>query len=115
MSVRFDVNVVFLMGICISIQSSNLFLLCFFGKLASESYDLTADYLCDFDSHELSLNLQKYFIIMIAGAQSPHIYRGYGIIDLNLQTFTKVRKLQQIFAQSILITTQLEFIINYFS
>lgn len=81
------------MVVCLLIQTSNLFLLCFFGKLASESYEQMADYLCDFDWHGLPMNVQKYFTIMIANAQRPLNYSGYGIMELNLEKFSSVKKI----------------------
>lgn len=69
---------------------SSLFLCCFLGKLASESYRKMASSLYVSNWYELPLNLQKYFILMIANAQLPLHYHGYGLITLHLEAFTKV-------------------------
>lgn len=45
--------------------------------------------LYDCNWYDLPLDLQKYFIMMIANAQTPVHYHGYGIITLNLETFCK--------------------------
>lgn len=41
---------------------------------------------------ELPLELQKYFIMLIANAQLPLYYHGFRIVVLNLETFTRVRR-----------------------
>lgn len=68
----------------------NMFLFCYLGKIASESYKNIAvsSYECNW--HALPLDLQKYFIIMIADAQIPLRYHGYGVITLNMETFCNV-------------------------
>ena len=93
MSERFNTNDVAFLGNSAVTIISNLFLCCFFGKLTSESYACIADYLFDLNWHGMPLDLQKYFIMMIANAQIPLNYRGYGTLEMNLQTFTKVRKI----------------------
>lgn len=67
-----------------------LFLYCFFGKIASESSMGIANLLFQANWQALPLKLQKYFIIMIANAQIPLYYHGFGVAVLNLETFTKV-------------------------
>ncbi|XP_055296841.1 odorant receptor 22a-like [Sitodiplosis mosellana] len=69
---------------------TNLFVCCYLGKIASESYEQMADCLYDYNWQELPMNLQKYFIIIIANAQIPLSYHGYGIITLNLETFCQL-------------------------
>ncbi|XP_055310916.1 putative odorant receptor 69a [Sitodiplosis mosellana] len=86
-SKHFEIYALFLFLFGTLLFTTNLFLCCFFGKLASESYKQMSDSLYDYDWHELPLYLQKQFIIMIAGAQIPLDYYGYGIITLNLETF----------------------------
>lgn len=48
--------------------------------------------LYDSDWYKLPMGLQKYFVMMIANAQIPLQYHGYGLITLNLQTFSQVMK-----------------------
>lgn len=69
-----------------------MFLYCFLGKLTSESYEAMGNSLYNSNWHELPLVLQKYFIIMIANAQIPQNYDGYGITTLKLGTFSNVSK-----------------------
>lgn len=70
---------------------SNLFLYCFLGKVSSESYKKMAVTLYDCSWFEFPLNLQKYFIMMIANAHIPLHYHGFGLIRLDLETFFQVR------------------------
>lgn len=47
---------------------------------------------------DVSIEQQKYFVIMIKTAQQPLYYHGFGIVVLDLETFTKVRtKIYRIF------------------
>lgn len=71
---------------------SNLFLYCFFGKLATESYAVIADHMYESNWRTLSVDLQKYFILMIGNGHRPVFYHGFGIAILNLETFAKVRR-----------------------
>lgn len=67
-----------------------LFIYCYFGKMATESF--TDMSYCLFESNwpNLPIKLQKFFILMIADAQLPIHYHGLHIGTLNLETFTKV-------------------------
>ena len=70
----------------------HLFILCFFGKVATENFSEMAD--CMFESNWLKfpVNLQKSLILMIENAQIPLCYNGY-IVTLNLETYTKVSEI----------------------
>lgn len=71
--------------------TSNLFAYCYLGKMATHSYENMAKCLYDCNWHELSPKLQKYIVVMMANAQRPVYYDGFGVAVLNLETFTKVR------------------------
>lgn len=73
------------------VGASNLFIDCFFGKLATESFLEMADCLFESDWQSLSIEFQKYFILMISNAQIPLYYHGFGLAVLNLETFSNVR------------------------
>lgn len=77
--------------------TSILFLYCYFGKLATESFKKMAECLCECNWYDLSPEHQKYYIIMIQSAQQPLQYRGFGIAALDLETFTTVRKINDQF------------------
>lgn len=72
----------------------NLFIHCYYGKLASFSYEQMAN--CIFESNwkDLPNNLQKYFIIIIANAQKPIFYHAFNVVVLNLETFAKVSAME---------------------
>lgn len=80
--------VIVISGIVVS--ASNLFLYCYFGKMATESFEHIADALYECNWQKLPIELQKYFIIMMSNSQRSIYYSGYGIAVLNLETFTKV-------------------------
>lgn len=80
------------MGIAVCVGVSNLFLHCFCGKLATESYEDMVDTLYESKWHELPIPLQKYYILMIGNAQRPVYYHGFGVAILNMETFTSVCK-----------------------
>lgn len=67
-----------------------LFLYCYFGKIASDSSFGIADLLFNANWQALPIELQKYVITMIAIAQHPLHYDGFGVAVLHLETYTKV-------------------------
>ncbi|XP_031638771.1 odorant receptor 82a-like [Contarinia nasturtii] len=67
---------------------STLFLFCYFGKLASYSYEKMISCLYeDINWTELPNGQQKHLILMIAMAQKPVFYHGFHIMKLDLKTF----------------------------
>lgn len=73
-----------------SVGVLNLFIYCYFGKSATESYAKMTDYLVESNWYEHPNKLQKYFILMIANTQTPVFYHGFNIAVLDLGTFAKV-------------------------
>lgn len=69
---------------------TNLLIYCYLGKLANESYAQMPDCMFYMNWYELPSEIQKYFILMIGNMQRALYYRGFGIIVLNLETFTRV-------------------------
>lgn len=69
---------------------SNLFIYCFFGKLATESFIQMANSLFESDWLNLPIELQKYYVIIIGNAQQSLFYHGFKMVALDLETFTKV-------------------------
>lgn len=63
---------------------------CYYGVLASESFEQMADSLFESNWLELPVELQKYFVIMIANMQNPLFYNGFGVFDVNLTSFISV-------------------------
>lgn len=82
--------------VIMAIFSSNLllFLYCYFGKIASESALDIVDLLFQSNWQVLPIKLQKYIIIMIANAQHPLDYDGFGVAVLNLETYAKVCQIE---------------------
>lgn len=72
------------------INVMNLFLYCYFGKMATHSFEKMASCLYRANWHYFPIELQKYYVIMIGNAQRPLYYHGFGVAILNLETFTKV-------------------------
>lgn len=68
----------------------NLFLYCYYGHLATESYLMISDRLYESNWYNRPLKFQKFLIVMIQNAQQEHYFHGFGIIILNLNTYCKV-------------------------
>ncbi|XP_031621072.1 putative odorant receptor 83c [Contarinia nasturtii] len=86
-----DFRILFLL-LAFSISLLTLFLYCFFGKLANESYDKMCGCLYRSNWYELPVELQKCFILMIGNAKRPMFYRGFSVARLDLETFSKIIK-----------------------
>lgn len=74
----------------------NLFVYCFFGVMATQSYEDMADCLYDSKWQELPIDLQKYIMLMIQNMQVPMYYTGFGFAILDLHTFTSVGRVLNI-------------------
>lgn len=81
---------IFLLATGISNGLVSLFLPCFFGKMATDSYEDMAASLYDFNWHELPVDLQKYWLLILNNAQIPLYYTAADTAILNLETFAKV-------------------------
>lgn len=73
------------------VGTANLYLYCFFGKVATDSFEEMAQ--CAYDSNwpDIHVDLQKYFVLLIAESQCPIYYHGFQIAFLNLETFLRVK------------------------
>lgn len=67
-----------------------IFVYCFCGKMATESFLNMSDCLFESDWIRLPIKFQKTIFFMIYNAQEPIYYRGFGMSTLNMQTFVKV-------------------------
>lgn len=54
------------------------------------SFKKMADNVFEMNWQDLPIELQKYFILMIANMQKPLYYYGGGIVILDLNTFINV-------------------------
>lgn len=87
-----DKNILTLLAATI-VSSSNLFVYCYYGKVASESYQRMADCLySDSIWWEFPVEIQKYMLLMNVNMQRLLYYHGFEVAVLNLETFTTVRK-----------------------
>lgn len=87
---HFNINVFVFIFMGTVTVLSNMFMCCYLGKLASDSYKQIADSIYQSNWYELIVDLQKFFIMMIANAHIPRQYHGYGLVTLNLEAFCKV-------------------------
>lgn len=69
---------------------SNLFVYCYYGCTATESYAIMAKCLYESNWLEMSIDLKKYLILMIQNTQKPVFYSAYGVARLDLETFAQV-------------------------
>lgn len=70
----------------------SILIYCYLGKISTESYEEMSDCVYKMKWYVLPIELQKFFILMIANMEKSLQYHGFGVIDLNLETFTKVRE-----------------------
>lgn len=68
----------------------NVFVYCYFGKCATESFRKMVDCIYESKWHELPIKLQKSLMLMIQNSQKPLYYHGFGFFVLNLENFTDV-------------------------
>lgn len=80
----------FVVIFAVGVSALTLFYYCYHGQNATDYYAAFADCLYGSEWMYLSTILQKPFVFMIAHAQTPRQYHGYGIVSLNLETFAKV-------------------------
>lgn len=74
------------------VGSSNLFLFCYFGKSATDSFHNISNILFESNWPDIPVHLQRYFILLILNTNKPPKYHGFGIVDLDLETFQRVKK-----------------------
>lgn len=58
--------------------------------MATDSYRRMSDRVFTMNWQELSVDLQKNVIVMIANMQRPLFYHGSGIVEMDLNTFINV-------------------------
>lgn len=77
--------------ISLLIGISNLFVYCYYGKMATDSFCSMSDSLYEANWHDMPMELQRYIILMIANSQKAIHYHGFRMASLDLVTFSKVR------------------------
>lgn len=72
---------------------SILFIYCYFGKIATDSFEKMSDFVyLKMEWHILAPKLQKYVVLMIENMQKPIFYHGFHVAVVDLNTFIRVRK-----------------------
>ena len=74
-----------------TVSLSTLFLYCYFGQVATDCFENVAATFYEAKWPNIPIKLQKYFVLMIANAQIPVNYHGFGIAFLSLNTYMRVR------------------------
>lgn len=74
----------------IGVVTSVLFFYCYFGKIATESFQTMSDCLFEVNWQDVCVDLQKHYVLIIQNAQRPIFYHGFHLAILDLSTFTKV-------------------------
>lgn len=82
-----------LMALGMLFSGLNLFCYCYYGKNVTDNYASFAAYIYHSNWMGMPIDLQKLIRMMIANAQIPLNYHGYGVIKLNLDTFAQVSHL----------------------
>lgn len=87
---HFDANIG-LVFICVINSLFTLFLYCFFGSLATDSFSRISDCVYDSRWYELPTELKIYPIMILGNSHLPLRFYGHKIVSMNLGTFQKVR------------------------
>lgn len=82
----------------VMLSGSIMFVYCYYGEMATESFENIADALYESNWQNLSIQLQKYYILMIGNAQRPLYYHGFHVSILSLNTFAKVMQNCELFS-----------------
>lgn len=80
--------------IAVLVSISNLFVYSYFGQGANETHMEISDCFFQTEWFYLPNYLQKYFVIIIANAQRPLYYHGFGVANINLNTFIQVLEIE---------------------
>lgn len=72
----------------------NLFVYCYLGKIATDNYGAFADCVYGCQWPILPVKLQRFIKLMIGNAQRRLYYDGFGVVVLDLGTFTSVSSIR---------------------
>lgn len=61
--------------------------------MATDSFEKMSDCLYESNWQAFPVDLQKYIQLMIQHSQKSIFYHGFGMVKLNLMTFTEVKEL----------------------
>lgn len=85
---------IFIVLQCVPLGTGYVFLFCSVGSYTTDNFLRFADISYESLWYKFPPDLQKYLRLIIADAQRPQVFRGFGIVDLNLMAFAKVNKLR---------------------
>lgn len=88
---RLDLNVIVLL-FGVQCGTGTVFLYCYIGSLTTEQFFRYGNKTYESLWYKMPMEQRKYMKFMIANAQRPHVFHGFGIIDLNLMAFTAVMR-----------------------
>lgn len=74
----------------VSLSVTNLYFYCYAGASVTINCLQYSDIIFETDWHVMPIYLQKYLILMVQSANFPRVLSGYGFLDLNLESFTRV-------------------------
>lgn len=74
----------------VMLSVTNLYLYCYAGATVTINFSKYSKTIFQRDWYLMSVGLQKYLILMIRSAHRPLVFTGYGILKLDLETFTSV-------------------------
>lgn len=86
---QMDFGMVFLVQ-AMMLSGSIMFFYCYYGEMATTSFENLADALYESNWQNFPPQLQKYFVLMIGNAQIPLFYHGFHVSILSLNTFAQV-------------------------
>lgn len=67
-----------------------IYLHCYLGKSVTERYDALPDHLFHSRWYGLSMQMQKYFVLLLANTQEPLAFHGLGMFTLDMGAFSAV-------------------------
>lgn len=73
------------------VSGANLYFYCHFGNRTTSDYSQMTHILFESNWIEQPVELQRFIKMMIANAQRPLFYHGSRIVNLNLETYLKVK------------------------
>lgn len=71
---------------------SGMFPYCYFGELATESFENMCDCVVELNWQKMPIELQKYIVLMVSNMQAPLHYHGFHVATLELGTFVNVSR-----------------------
>lgn len=81
---------IFVAFLSIIMSTGNILLYCYVGSLTTDLFHSYGDISYESLWYKFPVNLQQYLRLIIADAQRPRVFRGFGYLTLSLMLFTKV-------------------------